>query len=457
MTLIDEPGVRVTDPADGGCDPGRGAGEVSSALIVDAMNAVAALEHLRLDEVGADEQADALRDLDRVRTMVEASFSRGLREFATADKLREVGVASMSGWLVAATGTTRRDAGRRATLASTLAELPLLEAAMLDGDVPVEAARVIARAVNPRTRRLFDVFTQAMFVDAATHKPLDALAADVEHWLEVVDPDGPAPDDPTTDTLHASPVGDRVRLRGDLCGETGIPLLAALDEEMTKIRAAEPDDPELPYRPTSNRRAAALANLCGRGAAAPGSTTAREPAFVVIDHTDGGTLRFELPGGTFVPARLARRWATRADRLRLVFADAITGDTARFVDADGNLVDQLDLGRSARYANRSQRRALAVRDGGCAFPGCDRAHRLCDAHHVIWWEHGGRTDLDNLVLLCRFHHVLVHAGLARIAMVEHRPVFHTTDPDHPEWSGSPMHDTWHRHEPHDHRRRPHRH
>jgi len=458
MTLIDEPGVRVADSADAGCDPGRGAGELSSALIADAMNAVAALGHLRLDDVGADERADALRDLDRVRTMLEALFCRDLREFATIDNLREVGVASMSGWLVAATGTTRREAGRRATLANTLAELPLLDAAMRAGDVPIEAARVIARALNPRTRRLFDVFTQAMFVDAATHKPLDQLAADVEHWLEVVDPDGPAPDDPTTDTLHASPVGDRVRLRGDLCGETGIPLLAAFDEEMAKIRAAEPveADGSLPWRADSNRRAEALANLCGRGAAAPGSTTRREPAFVVIDDRTEVAPRFELPGGAFVPARLARRWAADADHLRLVFADAVAGQSARFVDPDGSLVDELDLGRSARYANRPQRRALTVRDGGCAFPGCDRPHRFCDAHHVIWWEHGGRTDVDNLVLLCRFHHVLIHADLARIEMVDHRPVFHLTDPDHPGWIGPPMDDTWHRHERHDHRRRPHR-
>ncbi len=459
VTLIEEPGARVADPAAGGCDLARGAGEVCSALIADAINAVAALEHLRLDEVGADDRADVLRDLDRVRTMLEARCSRDLREFATVGNLREVGVASMSGWLVAATGTTRRDAGRRATLANTLDELPMLEAAMLDGDVPIEAARVIARALNPRTRRLFDVFTQAMFVDAAKRKPLDQLAADVEHWLEVVDPDGPAPDDATTDTLHASPVGERVRLRGDLCGETGIPLLALLDEEMAKIRAAEPVEPDdtLPWRAESNRRAEALTNLCGRGAAAPSSTTRREPAFVVIDESTEVAPRFELPGGAFVPARLARRWATDAERLRLVFADAITGQTARFVDPDGCLVDDLDLGRSARYANRAQRRALAVRDGGCAFPGCDRPHRACDAHHLVWWEHGGRTDLDNLVLLCRFHHVLVHAGLARIAMVDHRPKFHSADPDHPDWTGPPMGDTWHRHEPHDHRRRPRHH
>ena len=450
-------GGLVDDSAVSGCDLG-GPGEMGRELVSDAFDAVAALQYLRLDGVGAGERADVLRDLDQVRSMLEAHFSGAVREFASVDNLREVGVASMSGWLVAATGTTRRDAGRRASLANTLAELPLLAAAMRAGEVPVEAARVIARALTPRTRRLFDIFTQAMFVDAAKYKPLDALAADVEHWLDVVDPDGPAPDDPTTDTLHAGTVGDRVLMRGDLSRETGMPLLAALEEEMVKIRATEPTDPDggVVFRAVSNRRAAALANLCARGAAAPDSTTRREPAFIVIDDTTAaGVPRFELPDGTFVPARLARRWVTDADRLRLVFADAGSGATARFVDPDGNVVADLDLGRTARYANRAQRRALAARDGGCAFPGCDRPHRSCDAHHIVWWEHGGTTDLDNLVLLCRFHHVITHARLYRIAMVEHRPVFHTADPDHPARVGPPMHDTWHRHEPHDHRRRPH--
>jgi hypothetical protein len=177
----------------------------------------------------------------------------------------------------------------------------------------------------------------------------------------------------------------------------------------------------------------------------------------VIDRTDEGDVpRFELLGGGFVPARLARRWVTDPERLRLVFADAITGETARFVDPDGRTVETLDLGRGARFANRAQRRALAVRDGGCAFPGCDRNHRFCDAHHIVWWEHLGPTDLDNLVLLCRFHHVLTHTGLYEVAMVDHRPVFQVSDPDHPDWIGPELHDSWHRHERHDRRRRPRR-
>ena len=74
----------------------------------------------------------------------------------------------------------------------------------------------------------------------------------------------------------------------------------------------------------------------------------------------------------------------------------------------------LALGRSRRLVSRGQRRALMIRDGMCQFPGCHQLRHL-DAHHVVAWARGGPTDLDNLVLLCRFHHTAVHEGGMTIA------------------------------------------
>lgn len=68
----------------------------------------------------------------------------------------------------------------------------------------------------------------------------------------------------------------------------------------------------------------------------------------------------------------------------------------------------LDLGREARSANRDQRRATHRRDGGCVFPGCGSPVGWTDIHHVIHWDHGGRTDLPDLACLCRHHHGVVH-------------------------------------------------
>jgi hypothetical protein len=72
-----------------------------------------------------------------------------------------------------------------------------------------------------------------------------------------------------------------------------------------------------------------------------------------------------------------------------------------YVTADGA---PLKLGRTRRLASRPQRLALAARDGGCCFPGCDRPAAWAEVHHVIAWLDGGDTDVDNMCLLCRFHH-----------------------------------------------------
>jgi hypothetical protein len=64
----------------------------------------------------------------------------------------------------------------------------------------------------------------------------------------------------------------------------------------------------------------------------------------------------------------------------------------------------LNLGRTRRIATLAQTVALIARDGGCSFPGCDHPPEYCERHHVIEWADGGLTNLDNLTLLCRYHH-----------------------------------------------------
>ncbi|HZP29770.1 MAG TPA: HNH endonuclease signature motif containing protein [Acidimicrobiia bacterium] len=86
----------------------------------------------------------------------------------------------------------------------------------------------------------------------------------------------------------------------------------------------------------------------------------------------------------------------------------------------------LDLGRRSRLITR----ALIRRDRHCSFPGCDRQPRYCDAHHLVPWQHGGPTDLDNLVLLCRRHHTLCHEGGWQLQRdpTDPSPPPHPTDP-----------------------------
>jgi len=74
-------------------------------------------------------------------------------------------------------------------------------------------------------------------------------------------------------------------------------------------------------------------------------------------------------------------------------------------------------GLRTQHPNRGRpRRALEHRDGGCSFPGCT-TRRHVDAHHVVHWADGGETKLENLVLLCRHHHRLVHEGGYAVALL----------------------------------------
>jgi len=94
---------------------------------------------------------------------------------------------------------------------------------------------------------------------------------------------------------------------------------------------------------------------------------------------------------------------------------AISWETTRRLACDANRVllretgsgQPLAIGRKSRTVPPAMRRALGARDDGCRFPGCTE-RRFVDAHHIVHWADGGATELDNLVLLCRYHHVLVH-------------------------------------------------
>ena len=93
----------------------------------------------------------------------------------------------------------------------------------------------------------------------------------------------------------------------------------------------------------------------------------------------------------------------------------------------------VDLGRARRLFSRMQREALAVRDGGCRFWGCDRPPSWCEAHHITEWSRGGPTDLANGVLLCRRHHLLVHDHGWVIRAIDGPDGFDVVPP--PGWAG----------------------
>ncbi len=114
-------------------------------------------------------------------------------------------------------------------------------------------------------------------------------------------------------------------------------------------------------------------------------------------------------GSEHVPPIIARRIACDS-RLQLALADE-TGDA-------------IGLGRESRVVNRRLRRLLARRDlNMCRFPGCG-VRRGLHAHHVIHWVDGGETELDNLVLVCHFHHRSLHEGGWNVVNKNGRFVFY---------------------------------
>jgi hypothetical protein len=95
----------------------------------------------------------------------------------------------------------------------------------------------------------------------------------------------------------------------------------------------------------------------------------------------------------------------------------VTAVTSRRIACDSTIVpikedkngEPLSIGRRSRTIPPPMRRALRVRDKGCRFPGCTNT-RFVDGHHIEHWADGGETSLNNLVMLCRHHHHLVHEG-----------------------------------------------
>ena len=141
------------------------------------------------------------------------------------------------------------------------------------------------------------------------------------------------------------------------------------------------------------RRADALVAVCSariaRDADPDRATLVVHATVDELARTDGVAT---IEGGATVHAETARRLACTA-RVQAVIEDE-RGEPVR-------------LGRLSREPSEAMMRQLRYRDGECRFPGCG-AQRFTQAHHVVWWGDGGRTDLDNLVLVCSFHHRLVH-------------------------------------------------
>ncbi len=338
-----------------------------------------------LTAAGATSSAAFLRERLRLSPVEAAACAKTAR--AVRSGLGETGAASAAG---------RITGGQAAAITRVVSELP--------AGVRAQAERTLLE-------------------HAETYDPV-VLGRLGRRIAAHVDPDGGDADEAAALERSEERAARRVELTWSPDGDGGSWLRGRLDAEGTAVVRAALDPLAAPRPSTADgpdprsagrRRGEALVEVCRRVLASgtvPAAGGDRPlvvvtvPLTTLTDRVGAGV----LDDGTPISSAAARRLACDAAVLPAVL---------------GGAGQPLDLGRTRRLFTGPLRRALVLRDRGCAFPGCDRPPGWCEAHHIRHWADGGPTTLTNGVLLCGTHHRLVERGDWQIRLnADGRPDFH---------------------------------
>jgi hypothetical protein len=285
--------------------------------------------------------------------------------------------------------------------------LPHLAAAQRAGQVSTEQVQIVARTIQKLDRPDLNpeevaAAEQQLAAQARVCGPKDLhlIACRV---VNAVDPDG---SEPTDDQLQQDRRHLELRqrrdgmwqLEGRLTNTVGAQLHAVLDP-LTRPRTSTVEidgtTTEIPdERHYGQRMHDAFEDSCGRllqlgDRPAVGGIPAAVIVTVQVEDLLAKAGIAETTDGTQLSSTQLLRIADEAEIWPTI------------IDRNGV---PLALGRTRRIASRGQTMALTARDSGCSFPGCDHPPQWCDRHHILDWIDGGPTDLDNLTLLCRYHH-----------------------------------------------------
>jgi len=360
------------------------------------------LSELVLELAGVVERADA--ELLRV---VGAWDAAGVWELE--------GAASPASWLAARIPRTRPEAVGLVRDARLARRCERTGEALADGVITVSHVATMSRAARGR-RASFAVDEDVILGFASELRPTEFVTA-MQHWCQVAD------DERRRRDPNAKFDQRFVELHRTFDGHANLD--GFLDQEATQIlehalaKIMGPPDPRngpVPPRTARQRRADALVDMA-RESLAHATPGGHVPAHVaaVYDLNERLDDEGDQCDDDVAPARrraiLGRRHTVNQRPAARVTLERLCCDAsiARVVMAGESEI--LDLGRERRFPTAAQFRALSLRDQHCQFPGCDRSPEWTDAHHLTHWLHGGTTDLDNLVLLCRYHHVTCHEGL----------------------------------------------
>jgi hypothetical protein len=394
--------------------------ELRSALESLRSETLAHLPDARIEEDFAE--------LQRAAELIDAERLRRLAEIERRGMYTRDGHLSTASWLATRFKVAWGAAREQVRTARALGQMPQTRRALDEGDLSMSAVRVLvsAREADP------DAFTNSerQLVEAACIHSMHDLRRVAAYWRQAVERQAAVDgEEKLRDQrrLHASVTFlGMVRLDGTLDPETGETLLTALQAVLDSESRSGPDGDD---RTPAQRRADALGEVCRQwldladrprvagerphvnltmdaSAVSAGAPSVAEPELAAGPYS-------ELDHVGPVDPAVARRILCDAAIRRIVMAGRS---------------EPLDVGRQTPVVSPAIRRAVIARDRHCRFPGCDRPHTWCDAHHVVHWADGGPTAVPNLILLCRRHHRMVHARDSfRLELVERRPVFSRPD------------------------------
>ncbi len=415
-----------------------------AGVVASAREQVAGL----VDELWAAKRPEDLlavnAEIERLRSVLAAVQVEVAVEIEAGEAAKSDGWASPADYLTHLAGG-RRGSGRRLlhTGAALCGERPRTLAALRAGAISIEQAEVVVRVIDklPVATGVRDTAETAL-LQAARSLDATELTKAGDALLELLDPDGhERREEARLDKLERSAHLNRflsivedglggVRVKGRGTVEDA----AVLKTALAALSAPQPStDPECGLEATDPRDHGArtwdaLVEACQRLADARLLPTdhGMKPRVLVtidLDRLRGRLGTATLDTGETLSTAAVRKLACDAEIIPAVL---------------GNAGAVLDVGRAQRLVTAAIWTALVVRDRHCRFPGCRRPPIACDAHHLVHWADGGPTSLDNLVLLCRAHHTMLHTTgwRVRLSPTDRLPEFkpppgrHRLTPEH---------------------------
>ncbi len=351
--------------------------------------AIALLENRAPSAPSQAEQLGAeITELCSYLYAAEARLLTLIRQFDENQYWAEQGLCSCAHWLNFKCGIGMNAAREKVRVAHALAKLPKISEAMANGTLSYSKVRAMTRIANETNQDYL-----LMIAEHGTAHHVEKLVSKFRTAKRLQDAEIANEQHNNREVTHYYDHDGCLVIKARLPAEQGALIVKALEMAMDKdfAESESPADDEEPT-PIAARRADALAEIAEtymNNNESSGSTADR---YQVVVHVAGDESSIE--DGPHVTAETSRR---------------IACDSSIVAIREDQQGEPMSIGRRSRSIPPPMRRALRARDQGCRFPGCTNT-RFVDGHHIKHWADGGETSLDNLVMLCRHHHHLVHEG-----------------------------------------------